>query len=319
MCVVVLLKAPQLLEPDDYAYRASIVALSQGHLVLTNVQYLALQAKLNLHGAGGILQWTHLGNGKWISQKNPGFPFFAVVFLLLHVLRVAPLFFAALASGGLFYGARRWLGTWGGTYAVVLYCSSGAALNFAWRSTMPTFSDASLIAAAAGVLLGVLLSKEDRGARRVMLGVLAFLALDGAVLIRYTDVSVLVVALIAVVALYRVCSLSRAMVLSWFGVVVVFALGDLELNRVLYGGIFKTGYASGLITFGTSAIVPNLERLPSRLIESLPMVVMALAGLLWIIIRFARSSPLDSAVVTRVRARIDATVALVLSLGWLSA
>jgi hypothetical protein len=318
MCVVVLLKTPQLLEPDDYAYRASIVALSEGHVVLTNAQFLALQMKLSLHGGGGILQWTHLANGKWISQKNPGYPFFAVVFQLLHVLRWAPLFYGALACGGLFYGARRWLGSWGGTYAVVLYCSSGAALNFAWRATMPTFSDASLVAAAAGVLLGVLLSKEDPGARRLVLGVLAFLALDGAVLIRYSDVGALIVALIAVVALYRVCSLSRAMIFGWFAVVVLFALGDFELNRLLYGGFFTTGYPSGLITFAASAIAPNVERLPSRLIESMPMLVLAVASIAWIGIRFARTSALDSRVAARVRARVDATVALVLTFGWLS-
>ena len=78
LCVVVLLRSPQLLEPDDYAYRASIVALSEGHLLLTNAQYLALRVELSRHGGGGIVQWVHLNDGKWISQKNPGYPFFAV-------------------------------------------------------------------------------------------------------------------------------------------------------------------------------------------------------------------------------------------------
>jgi hypothetical protein len=31
LCVVTLSCAPRLLEPDDYAYRASIVAMTQGH------------------------------------------------------------------------------------------------------------------------------------------------------------------------------------------------------------------------------------------------------------------------------------------------
>src|SRR5580692_7778023 len=104
-CVAVLVRSPMLLEPDDYAYRASIVALSEGHLLLTNAQYLALRIQLN----GGVVQWVHLRNGLWISQKNPGYPFFAVIFQWLHALRVAPLFYGALACRGLFYGARRWL------------------------------------------------------------------------------------------------------------------------------------------------------------------------------------------------------------------
>src|ERR1700722_7253075 len=180
LCVVVLIRSPQLLEPDDYAYRASIVALSEGHLLLTNAQFLSLQAQLSRHGGGGILQWVHLRDGKWISQKNPGYPFLAVIFQWLHALRVAPLFYGACACAGLFYGARRWLGRWGGTIAVALYCSSGAALIFAWRATMPTFTDASLIAAGAGLLLGVLVSEDDDPRRRFLFGALAFLALDGA-------------------------------------------------------------------------------------------------------------------------------------------
>ena len=316
MCVVVLMKSPQLLEPDDFAYRASIVALSQGHVLLTNAQYLALQIQLSVHGGGGIDQWTHLANGEWISQKNPGYPFLAVAFQSLHALRWAPLFYGALASAGLFYGARRWLGRWGGTYAVVLYCSSGAALSFAWRATMPTFTDASLVAFAAGLLLGVLLSKEESSARRLVLGVLAFLALDGAVLTRYSDVTVLSVALIAVLVLRRVCSLTRAMMFSWLGIVVLFALGDLELNNVLYGGYFKTGYASGLVTFGTSAIIPNIERMPSRLIESMPMALLALGSVAWIVVRLAQRRMLD--VHALAQAKRDASVALVLTLGWLS-
>ena len=31
LCAVVLSFAPRLIEPDDYAYRASIVAMTQGH------------------------------------------------------------------------------------------------------------------------------------------------------------------------------------------------------------------------------------------------------------------------------------------------
>ena len=89
MCLVILLRSPQLLEPDDYAYRASIIALSQGHLLLTNAQYFALKAQLSAHGGPGIEQWVHLRSGRWISQKNPGYPFFAVVFQWLHALRAS--------------------------------------------------------------------------------------------------------------------------------------------------------------------------------------------------------------------------------------
>ena len=75
-------------------------------------------------------------------------------------MRLAPLFFGALACLGLYFGARRWLGRFGGAAAVALYRSSGAAIEFAWRDYMPTFTDASLIAAGTGALLWTLLATE---------------------------------------------------------------------------------------------------------------------------------------------------------------
>jgi hypothetical protein len=315
LCVVALVRAPQMMEPDDYAYRASIVALSEGHVLLTNAQYFALRAQLSRHGAGGIAQWVHLKNGKWISQKNPGYPFLAVIFQWLHALRVAPLFYGALGCGGLFYGARRWLGRGGGLLTVALYCTSGAALFFAWRATMPTFTDASLIAGAAGLLLGVLLSHDDPPVRRFLLGGLAFLALDAAAFVRYTDVVELLIALVAVLALARACALTGAMLLGWIAAVVAFGVFDLEVNHLLYGGYLTTGYASGLVTFSVRAILPNLERMPPRLVASMPLSLLGLAALIWIVVRLVRrrSGGAPS------HAGRDGVVALVLGVGWLAA
>jgi hypothetical protein len=315
MCLVVLLRSPQLMEPDDYAYRASIIALSQGHVLLTNAQYFALKVQLSVHGGPGIEQWVRLKSGKWISQKNPGYPFFAVIFQWLHALRAAPLFYGAIGCAGLFYGARAWLGKWGGVYAVTLFCFSGAALIFAWRPTMPTFTDASLIAGAAGVLLGVLLARDDHPRKRFLLGALAFLALDGATFIRYTDVVVLVVALIAVASFAHVCRANGATLLGWFVFVLALGAADLLVNHVLYGGAFTTGYQSGLVTFRSSAVAPNLERMPLRLIESMPMLLLALASFVWIAVRavVARFVIASSA-----RTRRESVVALVLGVGWLS-
>jgi hypothetical protein len=303
------------MEPDDYAYRASIIALSQGHVLLTNAQYFSLKAQLSVHGGPGIEQWVHLKSGKWISQKNPGYPYFAVIFQWLHALRAAPLFYGAIGCAGLFYGARKWLGYWGGVYAVVLYCFSGAALIFAWRPTMPTFTDTSLIAGAAGVLLGVLLAHDDPPRKRFFLGALAFLALDGATFIRYTDVIVLIVALVTAIALARVCRVGLATLLGWLAIVLASGIGDLWINHVLYGGAFTTGYQSGLVTFRSSAVAPNLERMPIRLIESIPMVMLAIASVVWIIVRVAtiRSDSTSSPHVRR-----DGVVALVFGVGWLS-
>ena len=81
-------------------------------------------------GAPGVLQWVQLSGGRWISEKDPGYPFLATPFQAAGIIRGAPLFSGALGCLGLFFGARRWLGRYGGPAAVVLFCSSGAALLF---------------------------------------------------------------------------------------------------------------------------------------------------------------------------------------------
>ena len=179
LCVLVLRASPRLVEPDDYAYRASITAITDGHLLtLSAAQVHALSAQLagapggpGSPGPGGpIIQWVQLPGGRWISEKDPGYPFLAAPFQLLGIIRLAPLCYAALGCLGLFAGARRWLGQFGAGVAVGLFCSSGAALLFAWRDYMPTFTDASLIAAGTGALLWAVLADETAPARRTWAG-----------------------------------------------------------------------------------------------------------------------------------------------------
>ena len=69
-----------------------------------------------------------------------------------------------------------------------LYCSSGAALLFAWRDYMPTFTDASLIAAGSGILLWALLATEASPRRRTWAGIAGFAAIEIATFVRYTDI-----------------------------------------------------------------------------------------------------------------------------------
>lgn len=315
LCVLVLTKATAMLEPDDYAYQASIVALSHGQVLLTTLQYHALS---HLLGDGGVSipQWVHLPDGRWISQKNPGYPFLAVPFALLHVLRLAPLFYGAMASVALFLGGRRWLGTWGGTIAVLLYCGSGAAITFAWRPTIETFTDGSLVAAGAGLLLWTMLAVEASARRRFVVGLAGFVALDAATFTRYTDVVELAVAVAAVLLAARRCGLGWRTVGGWMAVVAGFGVAVVVFDAMVYGAPFKTGYAAGLITFSWSAIGPNLAHMPAKLLAAMPLAIAAAGSTAWIAVRawsLGRSGP-DP--VERAQRRRDAVVGLVLLVGW---
>lgn len=323
LCVAVLMRAPQMLEPDDYAYRASIVALSQGHILLTNSQYQALARSLSSGGtaspgggASSIMQWDHLANGDWISEKNPGYPFLAVWFQWLGNLRLAPLFYGALGCMGLYVGGRRWLGSWGGTFAVVLMCSSGAALAFAWRATMETFTDASLVAAGAGALLWTMLASEASQRRRCLVGLAGLLALCGATFTRYTDVIALGVAVVAVALLSRRVGITWRTVQVWAAAVVLFGIGVAAFDQYAYGAWDKTGYAPGEITFSLGAFSPNIQHMPGQLVRAMPMLLLGLSAVGWVALRLIRDRHTGNDRV-RARNRRDGLVVAALGAGWL--
>src|ERR1700757_940263 len=257
LCAVVLAVATQAAEPDDGAYRASIVAMTEGHfLTLSTAQAETLAGKLRDNPATPPNQWVQLSDGRWISEKDPGYPFLAAPFEKLGIIRLAPLFYGLLACLGLFFGARRWLGRLGGPAAVGLYCSSGAALAFAWRDYMPTFTDASLIAAGSGAVLWAVLATEASSRRRSWAGLAGFAALELAPFVRYTNIAILCCAAVAVIASWRLrtARLPLATLCSWLASVVVFGAGVALFDDLVYGGPLRTGYRPGEVTFALGAI-----------------------------------------------------------------
>jgi hypothetical protein len=332
LCVVVLSVAPALLEVDDFAYRASIVAMTDGHfLTLSTAQTHALEAQLagsgrgpRIAGPGGSppsiaqWQWVQLPGGRWISEKDPGYPFLAAPFQALGIIRLAPLFYGALGCLGLFFGARRWLGPCGGAAAVGLFCSSGAALAYAWREYMPTFTEASLIAAGTGAVLWAMLAEEAAARRRTGIGLLGFLAIEAAVFVRYTDIVVLGCAVVAVLAARRLHAASTppSALRWWLGSVALFGTGVALFDDGVYGGPLKSAYPSGEIVFSLSAIIPNLRSMPAHLLQAIPALVLALAGMAWITVRWVRLRRTGGE--EHATSRRDFAVALALTLSWFS-
>ncbi len=263
-------------------------------------------------------QWVELADGRYISEKDPGYPFLAAPFQALGIIRLAPLFYGALACLGLFIGARRWLGRFGGTAAVGLYCSSGAALLFAWRDYMPTFTDASLIAAGSGILLWALLATEASPRRRTWTGIAGFAAIEIATFVRYTDIVVLGCAVVTVIVAWRLraAKLPLRTLCWWLATVPVFCAGLAIFDDLVYGGPLTTGYqfmtGPGQVTFGLGAIGPNLRYLPAHLIAAMPMLVLGLAATAWIIVRGLVLGRADAA------ARRDLWAGLAVAASWLA-
>jgi hypothetical protein len=321
LCIVVLSVAPQLgVEPDDGAYRASIVAMTEGHfLTLSDAQAETLAGKLGDNPAAPPNQWVELPGGRTISEKNPGYPFLAAPFQALGIIRWAPLFYGALACLGLFAGARRWLGRFGGSAAVGLYCSSGAALLFAWRDYMPTFTDASLIAAGSGILLWALLATEAGSLRRTWAGLAGLAAIETATFVRYTDIVILGCVVVALLAAWRrAANLPSRTLCWWLTSVAVGGVGVATFDDLVYGNPLSTGYqfmtGPDQVSFGLGAIVPNLRLIPAHLVQAMPMLVLGLAALAWIIARAVTLRRADA----ESSARRDLWVGLALAASWLA-
>jgi hypothetical protein len=317
LCAVVLSVAPQSAEPDDGAYRASIVAMTEGHfLTLSTDQAETLARKLGDNPAAPPNQWVELSDGRYISEKDPGYPFLAAPFQALGIIRWAPLFYGALACLGLFIGARRWLGRFGGLAAVGLYCSSGAGLAFAWRDYMPTFTDASLIAAGSGALLWAVLATKASSRRRTWAGLAGFAAIEIATFVRYTNIVILGCAVVAVIVAWRLqaAKLPLRTLSWWLASVVVFGVGVATFDDLVYGGPLTTGYQPGEVTFALDAIEPNLRIMPASLMQAMPMLVLGLVAVAWIIVRWLLLRRVSGQAC--VVARRDLWVGLTLATSW---
>jgi energy-coupling factor transporter transmembrane protein EcfT len=182
---------------------------------------------------------------------------------------------------------------------------------------MPTFTDASLIAAGSGAVLWTLLAKEHSNRRRVFVGLLGFLALEAAVAVRYTDVVFLAVAAIVALLFCRRTGLPWRSLVWWFGSIAAFVGAILTWDQIVYGDAFKTGYANGEITFSLKSISPNVTHLPIHLVRSMPMLILGLLAIGWLSIRLVRSGDGRLSPEIQLRYRVDAAVGAALAAGWL--
>lgn len=289
----VLSQPEKMIEPDPYAYRASIVALQDGNLTLTQEQYDALSTRLQqTELGGGIAQWRLRADGVWVSEKNPGYPFLVVGFDAAKAIRLAPIFYGALAAVGLWLagsrwarrsstiGSSRWSAEWGGTFAVGAYFSCALAMVMAWRSTMPTFTDASLVACGLGLFVWAAITFERSKRFRTIVGALAFLSFGLAFFVRYTNIVVLGIAAVAAVwvCLRRRWGLGWQTLVWWAIASLPPVVAALAYNASVFDGPFSTGYRSTDVQFSAGAIPDNLSIMPKRLLQAMPIWVLGLAA-----------------------------------------
>jgi hypothetical protein len=181
---------------------------------------------------------------------------------------------------------------------------------------MPTFTEASLIAAGTGALLWAVLAAEAGTRRRTRMGLAGFVALEAATFSRYTNIVVLGCAVIAVLVAWwrRAARLPGSAVVWWLASVCVFGTGVAIFDALIYGGPLGSGYRPGEITFSLGAIGPNLRNMPAHLIQAMPMLVLGLAALPGIAAAWLRGRRAGGQ--QAAAARRDLAVALALAASW---
>ena len=180
---------------------------------------------------------------------------------------------------------------------------------------MPTFTDASLIAAGSGTLLWAVLATEASSRLRTWAGIAGFVALEIATFVRYTDIVVLGCAVVAVAAACKLRAVPAAL-RWWLGSVAVFGAAVALFDDLVYGGPLASGYRPGEVTFNPGGVLPNLRYMPTHLIAAMPMLVLGLAALAWIAgrrVRLRRAGDERAA-----HARRDLAVGLALAASWFS-
>ena len=294
MCAVALVPQYKLRQPDPYAYRASIAALLDGRLVLDEAQYRSLEARLKKVDDGwqsrlGVVQWTTTPSGAYVSEKNPGYAFWAAPFAAAGVVRLAPVAALLIGCAGLWLAGRRWLGEWGGAFAVTLFCGSGTLVTMLHEAYMPSATEAALLAGGAGLVIWALL--DERGGRRAVVGgALGFLLLGAVVTVRYTAFAVLaVLAASAVVWVLRRASPLRVRWLAlWAAAGAVGPALALVYDQLVYGAPLRTGYTQG-VSFSVGAIARNLHTVPFGLLLGMPVALCAAAGVVWAVTSAVRA------------------------------
>ena len=186
---------------------------------------------------------------------------------------------------------------------------------------MPTFTGAALLAAGAGALLWAVLAGDARPGRRTAAGLLGFIALEAAMLVRYTDAIALAVAAVAVLAVWRFVPgrLPRRALSGGSARPSWPAPSCSAWNAAVYGGATATGYATGVITFGLGAIGGDLDHMPRLLVETMPACLPALAAVVWIVgrsIRLRRTAPKGGVRPSRAASHRDIAVAAALTAVW---
>ena len=294
VCVVALVPAYKLRQPDPFAYRASIAALLDGRLVLDTAQYRSLDSRLKKvddgwHSNIGIVQWTTTPSGAHVSEKNPGYAWWAAPFAAVGVVRLAPVAALLIGCAGLWLAGRRWLGEWGGAFTVALFCGSGTLVTMLHEAYMPSATEAALLAGGAGLVTWALL--DERGGRRAVAGgALGFLLLGAVVTVRYTAVAVLAVLAATAVAwvLRRASPLRFRWLALWAAAGAVGPALSLVYDQLVYGAPLRTGYTQG-VTFSVGAVARNLRTVPLGLLLGMPVALLAAAGVLWAVTNAVRA------------------------------
>jgi hypothetical protein len=281
--VLSLSLSPQMLGHSSWAYYFGVENFSNGELVIDDALHSEQVAEAKAQG-GTLTQYVEIGDNRWALEKAPGYVLYMVPFEWLGIPRWGNVFLAVGMTLVTYILLKRLKNEKTACIASLLMLFTPISLIMLNITYMNTFASLAFIAMGGGLYIYYQLERQKLS--RLSGGVILFLSFllsSWSVVVCYTNFLI-----VAAIALHFV--ITRAMELRKGNRKKLllesgsFILGNsipvavlLIYNYCVFGSIFDYGYhySSMPTSFSLESLFTNIINAPAPLLESFPLLLIA--------------------------------------------
>jgi hypothetical protein len=275
--------SPQMLGHSSWAYYFGVENFSNGDFVIDDALHSGQVAEAKAQG-GTLTQYVEISDGQWALEKAPGYVLYMVPFEWLGIPRWGNVFLAIGMTLVIYILMKRLKNEKTACITSLLMLFTPISLIMLNITYMNTFASLAFIAMGGGLYIYYQLEREklSRFAAGIIL-FLSFLLSSWSVVVCYTNFLI-----VAVIALHFVITRAIAFHKGNMKYLLLesgsFILGNgipvailLIYNYCVFGSIFDYGYhySSMPTSFSLESLFTNIINAPSPLLESFPLLLIA--------------------------------------------
>jgi hypothetical protein len=264
--------------PDDWSYYYAVKNFAHGKLVINDFLHFQQVNEANRQG-GLLIQYNPIAFNKWAVEKAPGYIFFLVPFELMHIPRLGNVLLALGMTIVTYILLKRLRDEKTACIGSLLMLFTPVSLIMFNRSYMDAFAANAFLVMGGGLYIYYCLEQDKlRPMRGAVLLFLAFLFAAWSVVVRYTNLPIVVVLALHFIITRLRALLNRGNTRLQFEIPPVILGAGLPLalllfyNITVFGSPFKSGYdyTSFPIMFAyqyIGAVDPLGQSIPLKIIE----------------------------------------------------